>query len=360
MAFTEYGVNANEAVKLWSRKTLHEALKETSFSDLIGEDSDSIIQIFNETQKHEGDRVRAILRMQLSGRGVVGDSVLKGTEEPLTTYTDDILIDQIRHAVKSIGRVTEQRVPFGVRNEIMMGLRDWISDRLDYWVFNQLSGNVDQTDLAYTGLNTAVSPDANHLVIAGSAGSYANGEASLTATSSQIFTLSIIDKCVLKAQTLTPAIRPSKIMGGAAQYCCWITPEMAYDLQTNASSFEWADLTRAVIQGGNTKNSGMSTGSLGVYKNTLIKVSWRLPTFTGNTRGRAVFAGAQAAGIAFGKGYGPSSLDWVEELDDYKNRLGVALGLIAGCKKFQFNNADLSTITVGALHSEAAQGASGR
>ncbi len=60
--------------------------------------------------------------MQLSGAGVAGDGTLEGNEEALTTYSDNIFIDQLRHAVRSAGKMTEQRVPFSIREEARAGL----------------------------------------------------------------------------------------------------------------------------------------------------------------------------------------------------------------------------------------------
>jgi hypothetical protein len=51
MAVTTYGVNHPMAVKLWSRKLFYEIFKETWVSKFIGEDSNSLVQIKNETGK---------------------------------------------------------------------------------------------------------------------------------------------------------------------------------------------------------------------------------------------------------------------------------------------------------------------
>ena len=88
MAVTSYGVNANEAVKLWSRKLFREALTATFFRRFMGTDTNSVVQIVDETSKGPGDRVRVTLRMQLSGDGIQGDGTLEGQEEALTTFTD--------------------------------------------------------------------------------------------------------------------------------------------------------------------------------------------------------------------------------------------------------------------------------
>ena len=106
MATTAYGVNAPEAVKLWSKRLAREALKKTYIGKFIGSGDDALIQEKKDTKKSEGDRIRTTLRMQLGGAGVVGDGTLEGNEESLTTYTDDLLIDQLRPAYR-------QRYPAG-------------------------------------------------------------------------------------------------------------------------------------------------------------------------------------------------------------------------------------------------------
>src|SRR3990167_9454949 len=151
MANTSYGVNDALAVKLWAKKLFREALKETYVSRFMGTTSGSLVQVKNELNKSAGDRIRFGLRMQLSGAGVTGDGTLEGNEEALTTYNDNVLIDQLRHAVRSGGEMSEQRVPFSVRDEAMSGLRDWWADRIDTAFFNHIAGNSAQTNLAYTG-----------------------------------------------------------------------------------------------------------------------------------------------------------------------------------------------------------------
>lgn len=132
MATTAYGTNHGLAVKLWSRKLFREALKQCFMSRYLGEGSDSMIQVLNDTKKGAGDRITVGLRMQLSGPGVQGDATLEGNEEALTTYSDAVTIDQLRHAVRSSGKMSEQRIPFSVREEARMGLQDWWSDRINF------------------------------------------------------------------------------------------------------------------------------------------------------------------------------------------------------------------------------------
>ncbi len=64
----------------------------------MGPTSANIIQIKDETSKSAGDKITYGLRMQLTGAGVIGDGTLAGQEESLTTYSDAVTINQLRHA----------------------------------------------------------------------------------------------------------------------------------------------------------------------------------------------------------------------------------------------------------------------
>lgn len=339
MAVTSYGVNHALAVKLWRRKLAVESLKKTFISKFISEGDDNIIQLLDETKKSAGDRITVGLRMQLSGDGVAGDNTLEGNEEALTTYSDNVLIDQLRHAVRSAGHMSEQRIPFSVREHARSGLQDWWSDRFDTAFFNQIAGNTGQTDTRYTGSNATTAPDSNHWVYAGSA----TAESSLSNTSTQKFSLTLIDVCVEKAKTLSPAIRPIKLKG-EDYYVMFLHPYQATDLRIGATAAgSWYDIQKAAMTGGQVTGNPIFTGALGVYNNTILHSATRVPAVVANTR-RAIFCGAQSAAITFGRDNGPDRFSWVEELFDFKNQLGVSAGTIYGLKKLVFNSADFSTI----------------
>ena len=131
MAVSEWGAGSDNAVKLWSRKLLQEALRQTWLYRFMGESDDSLIQILDDTQKGPGDRVTVQLRAQLCDLGIQGDGTLEGNEEALNVYTDNLFIDQLRHAVRSGGKMSEQRVPFSVREEAQKALSDWYADAFD-------------------------------------------------------------------------------------------------------------------------------------------------------------------------------------------------------------------------------------
>jgi N4-gp56 family major capsid protein len=345
MADTSYGVNHPLAVKIWSRKLLHEALKQTWFSKFIGTDSNSIVYLKTDLQKGPGDRVRCGLRMLLTGDGVQGDNTLEGSEEQLVTFYDDLFINQLRHAVRSAGKMSEQRVPFSVREEARLGLTDWWAERLDVSFFNQLSGNTAVSDTRYSGNNATLAPTT--IVFGGDHAAVT----SLTASTSNALTLRDFDKAVAIAKTRTPMIRPIR-MGGDDYYVAFIHTNAVYQLRGQTATAQWADIEKAKVQGG--KESGIFTGAIGVYNNVIFHETTRLPDATGigtpatgaaTDYRRAVLCGAQALLLGYGQD-GGSSVSWTEELFDYKNKLGVEGGMIFGMKKAQFNGADYGVLTL--------------
>ena len=103
MATTGWGVGSDSAVKLWSRKMMSEALRQTWAYRFMGTDDSSLIQVLDDTQKGPGDRITIQLRAQLSALGIQGDGTLEGNEETMNVYTDQLFINQLRNAVRSSG-----------------------------------------------------------------------------------------------------------------------------------------------------------------------------------------------------------------------------------------------------------------
>jgi len=348
MATTDYPVNHPLAVKHWGRKLFHEALADTYFSKFSGEGTDVLCQIRPELNKAAGDRIRVGLRVHLNGDGVAGDGTLEGNEEALSTFYDDLLIDQLRHAVRSGGKMSEQRVPFSVREEAKMGLKDWWRDRLDTAFFNQLCGYLPaNADIRYTGMQPVIAASADRIV---RPASVANDEGLSTGNP---FTLSILDKCVELAETTSPIIRPFTI-NGEKKFVAFLHPYQVTDLRTNTNTGQWLDIEKAAMAGGRVSKNPIYTGALGEYNGVILHKALRIPQGVHSSSGaavsgtrRAVFCGAQAMLMGYGqRTKGVSDMEWVEEKFDYGNQLGVAAGMIFGMKKTVFNSKDFGTIVM--------------
>lgn len=349
MSKTEFGVNHPLAVKVWSKKLYNEAYRKTFIGKFIGRGEDALIQEKTDLKKSAGDKITCGLNIQLEGDGVEGDATLEGNEEALQFYDDSIFVNQLRHATRTKGKMTEQRVPYNLRSVSNDRLADWWARRMDTALFNHLCGNTAQTDTRYTGHNSVSAPTSNRQIWQGGQ----SDDQSLT--SSHTFSLDLIDVARQKAETASvdsdtgPLIRPIRI-GGDDMYVMFIHDYQVHDLRTNTATGQWLDIQKAAMQGGDVGKNPIFTGALGVYNGVILhkasRVTQGVNSSTGaavaNTR-RAVLCGAQAATIAFGSENGASRYTWHEEMFDYGNQLGVSAGCIWGLKKTKFIPADDSS-----------------
>lgn len=366
MATKTYAVGDAETVKLWSKRLAREALKKTQCFQYMKDSSDALGTIETDPQKGAGDRVTTTLRLQGTGDGVTENETQEGNEEAIVTYTDNILINELSHAFRSNRTISQQRVPFKLGFEMNDALSDWWAARMDYIFFAHLGGYTPANSLAggngkYTGFNTITAPTSGRQLWTESGTS---ADENLDSTGDEM-TLAMIDKAVELAQTggstgLVP-IRPIRGLPGGAEYVCFVHPTQTTQLRTSTTTLNWADLQKAMLQGGKGEDSMFWKGGLGVYNKTLLVESTRVPQGVNSSTGaaistvrRAIFCGAQALGVAFGAGYGPEEWKVKEETFDYGRQLGVNGLNIFGIKKHVYNSADFATIVISSYAANAA------
>lgn len=347
MATTSFGVNDTLSNKLWAKKLSAEALKETYFGKFMGTSANAMIHMKNETSTSAGDKVTFGLRMQLAGAGVTEGQSLVGNEESLTTYADNIVINELAHAVRVRNKnsIDAQRVPFNLRDEAKDGLKDWYADRFDQAMFNHLCGYSLETDMRYAGNNAITAPSSARIYRP-----TGTDDATVNGDSTKTMNLQIIDYLVERANTATPILRPIKVKG-ESKFLLFLHDYQVTDLRTNTSNGQWLDIQKAALAGGAGSNSPIYTGALGEYNGVILHKSNRIRTGISNagvaqtsTR-RAVLCGAQAGALAFGKEFSEGvNYKWVEELFDYERELGVSAQTIWGIKKTVFNSQDFGTI----------------
>lgn len=345
MSTTGWGAGSNNAVKLWSKRLMSEALRQTWLYKFMGTSDDSMIQVLDDTQKGPGDQITYQLRAQLSSVGVIGDGTLEGNEETMNVYTDSMIINQLRNAVRSSGKMSEQRVPFSVREEMQKALSDWYAGVFDLGGFNQLIGLATATP-AQAGLQTPTAP--TNVILANS--STTASVVSAGASASNVFNLKLIDYALEQAKLDASAdgtgypLRPIKI-DGSDYFVCFLHPYQVTAMRTSTTAAQWFDIQQAVLQGGGITNNPIFTGSLGVYNGVIFHETARI-TRDADGAYRAILCGAQAAVLAFGQDNAGNKVSWVEELFDYGNQLGVSAGMIWGLKKTVFNALDFGVITI--------------
>jgi N4-gp56 family major capsid protein len=330
MANTSYGVNHPLAVKVWAKKLFHDTIGSTFVGKFTGKSDSSLIQLKTDLNKDAGDRITVGLRPLLTGAGIQGDNTLEGNEEALSTYADNTFIDQLRHAVRSAGKMSEQRVPFSVREEARAGLTDWWAERLETCVANQLTGNTGESDTRYTGNNATIAPTTGRIRCGGGH----TTEASLSATTTHAIQLTDLDRAVAQAKQPStsghPRIRPVKV-DGKSYYVVFLHPYQIYQLRRDASTAgNFFDIQKAQLQGGKISDNPLMTGAEFVYNQCIVHEWNYLPTIAGTPNSgsasdfrRGVLCGAQSAVIAHGQGGGENAMSWNEELNE--NRLHASV-----------------------------------
>lgn len=351
MSTTTFGVNDSMAVKLWSKNLAAAERDSLDLAPLMG-DEDSIIHVKNETKKGAGDKITFGLRARLTGDGKTEGETAEGQGESLSIYNDALYINELGHVVgvKSEHSIDQQRVPFNLREQAKMGLGEWWADRTAASFFNQVCGNTAETRVKYTGLQATTAPTSGRIIRAGTA---ATDQA---LTSSDIFTLDLIDQAVEMAKVGSTMVRPIRI-GGQPKYVCYLHPYQVTSLRTNSASGQWLDIQKAALAGGAESKSPIYTGALGEHNGVILRSSQDIPkgcnsatptTAVNNTR-RAVLLGAQAAVCAYGRANGQGEdqrYRWNEELLDHKRKLEVSAWSIFGMKKATFNSADFGALVI--------------
>lgn len=365
MASKTYAVGDNEVVKLWSKRLARESLKATVIYPYIKDSQSSLVTLNPETQKGPGDRVRMTLRMQFSADGVTENQTQEGNEETIVTYTDDVILGELSHAYRNRTTLAQQRVPFNIAREGNDALADWHAARMDYVALAHLGGYTPANSLAangqYNGFNTITAPTSGRQLWT-EAGTSADQD--LDSTGDEL-TLTMIDKARELAETggsgsLVP-IREIKGLPNNAKYVCFVHPTQVTSLRTSTSTNNWMDLQKALLQGGEGKESMIWKGGLGIYNETLLVVSNRVPQGVNSSTGaaittvrRAIFCGAQALIMAFGQGFGPEEWRVREETFDYDREYGQNALNIFGVKKSVYNSSDFATIVISSYAANAA------
>lgn len=345
-----------KAAKKWSAALAVDQAKKSYFErKFVGTDDNSIIQRKTELESDSGDRISFDLSVQLRGSYTEGDQRLDGKEENLRFYTDEVRIDQARHAVSAGGRMTRKRTVHNLRVVAKNRLSDYWSRFMDELMFIYLSGargiNADFLfPLGWTGHagNPIEAPDPGHILYGGSATSKA------TITSSDTMSRLLIERAAVQA-TMLQAQDPDAAnmvpvsIEGEDRYVVVMSPFQEHDLRTSDAA-GWLEIQKAAAAA-EGRNNPIFRGSLGMINNVVLHSHRNAIRFNDYGAGgdlpaaRALFLGRQAGAIAYGTS-GGMRFEWKEEMKDYGNEPTVASGVIFGFKKTRFNGKDFGVIAL--------------
>ena len=310
----------------WAEKTIKAAMNNIFFSKFTGTDANSIIQVDENLSKTKGDKAWFNLLLKLNGNPITGDNELEGHEQDLTYKGFGVTINQERWAVKSSGRMEEQKAFLKMREDAKAALETQIAEYLDKTLFAKLTA----------------SPSKNRVIYAG--GKKAENEL----TAEHKFNTDVIGIAKRMAQMANPIIRPVNVEGGN-YYVMVIDPYQARDLKKDE---RWFNAQKDANLPG-MKNPIFS-GALGIWDKVIVHEAETCPrTKTGASNamvGHALLLGPQAGVIA--RAVKPH---WDEDTFDYGNKWGIAISQILGIAKTQYQINDTLTdfATINILTSSA-------
>lgn len=356
MAQTVIAWGDPKAQKAWSTGLAVDQVKKAYFEKkFVGTDENSIIQRKTELESDAGDRVSFDLSVQLRGEATEGDKRLEGKEENQKYYTDEVVIDQVRHAVSAGGAMTRKRTNLNLRGNARRLLSDYWSRFNDEMMFIYLSGargiNKDflfAPDWAGRAGNPLQAPDAGHMLYGGAASSKA------TLTANDKMSRAVVEKAQVKA-TMLQAQDPEAAnmvpvsIDGEEHYCIVMNPFQAHDLRMEAGG-GWIDIQKAAAAAEGKANP-IFKGGLGMIKNVVLhehRNGIRFSDYGAGSNvaaGRALFLGRQAGVVAYGTS-GGLKWSWKETMKDYDNEPAVASGAIFGFKKARFNDRDFGVLSI--------------
>ena len=331
MAETAFATGDALTKKIWSEKTIREAIKDIFFAKFMGRggymgqrangpDPSAIILVKEDLIKQNGDSITVPLRVRLTNDAIDTENAdIEGNEEEMLFHDFSVSINEKANAVKAKNKMAIKRPAFNLRTEFKDGLKDWLAEYVDIQSVISLS----------------TSPTTNRVVFGGDATSTA------TVDATDVLSTTVISKAKRKARLATIKVPPLMVKGKPTYVL------LAHDYQTKALKAEsaWQQAQRE----GNVRgdDNPIFSGMLGMWDGVIIHEYERVRTFAnwgsgGTTDGAtALLCGAQALVHAWGQ-----RPQWYEKLFDYNRIPGVATDLIWGCKKTAFDGEDFGVVAV--------------
>lgn len=347
MAYTAFGALSAAQKRVWATE-VSIAGRDQNFwmsNGFVGKStadmSRPIHKITDLTTTERGRVCVMQLVLELQNDGVVDDNLLEGQEESLVNDAIEIRISQLRHGVRSKGKMAEQETVLRFRSLAKEKLAFWLADTIDELMFLTASGRAYtlKTDgstratsqlpsLAFAADVAAAST--NRIFHAGTATS----EATLTSSDKLTWNLVVQVAAYAKRKRIKP-IRA----GGKPYFALLVSTEQMRDLKLD-SNYQ-TNVGRAGPRGDSNplfNNASAVIDGIILYEHQKVYNTLGTNTKWGagsNVNGaQALLLGAQALGLAM---IGES--EWKEsDNTDYENRPGIGFGRMFGMMKPQFKS----------------------
>jgi N4-gp56 family major capsid protein len=350
MSYTNFALLTDEQKTAWSLEFWKHARNLSFVTRFLGTGFDSLIQRVTELKRSEkGARAVLTLMGEIEGDGIAGDRQLEGNEGIMPLSEVVIRMDQIRHATRSEGRMSEQKSVVDFRRQARDQLAYWIADIVDQMAFLTMAG-IDYSmktngaprtgsDLPNLEFAQDVTPPSPKRVARwNKAGlTLETGGASNTVVAGD--TPSWETFVQLKAYAKESHMR-GIMESGEEVYHAFLSPTAMGRLKLDPTYMQ--NLRHATSSGANAK---LFTGGAVKVDGIYLHEFRHVPNTTGAAAGskygdggnvegcQMLFCGAQALAMA---DIGPAR--WVEKYFDFDNACGISVGKILGFLKPSFTN----------------------
>jgi N4-gp56 family major capsid protein len=355
MAQTNFALLTSPEKVVWSRDVWMAARNASFAMQFMGKGPNAMIQRITELTKSEkGTKAIINLVTDLEGDGIRGDDDLEGNEEEIKAQSIEIVVDQLRNANRTTGRLADQKSVIGFRNTSKDVLAYWLADRIDQLGFQTLAGwnynlmpdgrtrvSIDAANTTFANLDyQAEAPtDGRHLTWKGT-DAITGGFETAGATNIDMANPSWNMIVELKAYAKDNYVRGVKGPNNTEFYHLFMTPQglaklkQDQEFKKNLESGYNRGSSNPLFSGSVITSDGVIVHEFRHVPNTSGLAMGSKWGTAGNTQGQAaLFCGAQALGFAdLGLPY------WDEDKFDYKNQQGIAVGKIFGYKKPAFNS----------------------
>lgn len=349
----QIGTSSALTQRSWRAGVTHEAERQAMTMGFVSDDDDAAFYLYDDLTKDAGDQIRVKFSPTDDTEDGFGDSdTIEGNEEDLEVVEDSFKIDYLALAYKQRGAMSQQRTNVDLKKAAFVKLSVRWARRWEQSIFNHLCGytpamyltdgasNGTGDNLKRCGHNTVVQYDSSHVYT--HAGETVLQDQNLDTTDRM--TLSVINEVLMNATSkrfITYPLTPCS----DGYFHLFMSPRQWFRLRENTTAGQWADLTRALLEGGQKwSESGFARGHLGTYGQVKLHVTDYVTYGVSSADAsvavtgvdRAVLVGARALHIGFGQDYASEDhLDWVEQVRDYR-KWGVVADSIFGCKRTTF------------------------
>ncbi|WP_075881456.1 DUF4043 family protein [Vreelandella massiliensis] len=351
MAKTNFAALTDEQKTAWGMDFWAHARNRSFINKFLGKSANSMIHHITELRKDKkGARAVLTLVADLQGDGVVGDSRLEDNEESMKSFDTVIGIDQLRNANRLEGRMADQKSIVNFRRQSRDKLAYWLGDRIDQIAFltaSSLPYTWHTNGATRTGSNlpnlefaeATPAPTTNRQFYLGADGDLVQGTG-FDAPDGSLTPLTYKSLVRMKANAKDAYLKPLRSNGGEDLYMVFVTPQGMADLRLDPDFIQ--NIRHAGVRGkSNDLFSGASSVMVDgmiiheyrhVFSNEQAADGDRFGATTGTDTGqRALFCGAQALGMA-----DIGAAEWVEDVFDYENELGISVAKIFGFLNPQF------------------------